>query len=351
MDGEVPDELTDWQGRPWKKGSTEKAAHPNSRFTAPASNNPVHLQSREYNDPEGVPISAIIFGGRRATTIPLVLQSFNWVHGVYLGAMLGSRPPRPRPGKVGVVRRDPMAMLPFCGYDMGDYFAHWLSMRHDIESPPEDLPGQLVPQGRQRQVPVAGLRREHARAQVGLDRAHGRVGGRETPIGWVPRPGTWTSISRASTSLLQHARAQRPEGAQHAARADVGPHRVHAQRWTAVPLDGEVTAAKGGARRASLDERAAALAVASDGAGGAARERTRSPRSVASPSSGEEDSVSAPAAPDAYLHGIDTGTLPERTKVSTSNPRPQSHSIRRLKPTNNALIPARSNAHGQNPCL
>jgi phosphoenolpyruvate carboxykinase (GTP) len=94
MDGEAPEELTDWQGRPWKKGSGEKAAHPNARFTAPMENNPA--LSKNANDPQGVPISAIIFGGRRATTVPLVMQSFNWTHGVYLGATMGSRPP-PRP--------------------------------------------------------------------------------------------------------------------------------------------------------------------------------------------------------------------------------------------------------------
>jgi len=203
MDGVPPDGLINWKGAPWKPGA-EPAAHPNARYTVPASQS--SSISDHWEDPVGVPISALIFGGRRAHLAPLVYESHNWQHGVFIGATMASETTAAATGAVGVTRRDPMAMLPFCGYNMADYFRHWLEMGAKLKNPPKifhvnwfrrDANGKFLWPGYGENVRVLKWM---------FDRIEGRVRATETPIGYVPEPSSLTldglSISRETLDEL-----------------------------------------------------------------------------------------------------------------------------------------------------
>jgi phosphoenolpyruvate carboxykinase (GTP) len=184
-DNPLPPNLIDWKGKPWVPNGGENAAHPNSRFTSPMKNNPA--LAVEANDPQGVPISAIIFGGRRANTMPLVFQAFSWFHGVFVGASMGSETTAAAAGAVGQVRRDPMAMLPFCGYNMGQYFDHWMEMRRHIEILPRIFHVNWFRKDAAGKFYWPGFGENMRVLEWIIGRCHGQKDAREKSIGWVPR--------------------------------------------------------------------------------------------------------------------------------------------------------------------
>jgi len=197
-DDPAPAQALDWQGRPWTPASAEKAAHPNSRFTAPATN--CATLSPEFANPNGVPIDAMIFGARRQRRIPLVFEARNWQHGTFLGATLSSETTAAATGKVGVLRRDPMAMWPFCGYNMGDYFQHWLDVGAKLAKPPKIFRVNWFRTDESGRFLWPGFGDNLRVLKWILDRAEGRGTAVETAIGQVP---TADAIDRSGLKVSE----------------------------------------------------------------------------------------------------------------------------------------------------
>lgn len=200
IDGAAPSGLTSWLGTPYEPG--KPAAHPNSRFTVSAKQNPIYDPDAE--NPKGVPISAILFGGRRATTLPLVAESFSWDHGVFMGASVSSETTAAAKGEVGKVRHDPFAMLPFCGYNMGDYFAHWIAMGHKAGAKlPKIFAVNWFRKDKEGKFLWPGYGENIRVLKWVCERTSGKASAKKTPIGWVPDAIDLEGLSADSEALFE----------------------------------------------------------------------------------------------------------------------------------------------------